>query len=180
MKRISKRITLVTLSLAMALMMLVNPAMAQEQDFSYVSERYETLGHFNYWPLEEKAAFSAWLEEQDDERAVEYRNFQVHAVPGENNLTLEKALDIARQSIIAKYDIKETVLSEKFEVATYFWSLQHDGPDRPMISSENPAWWFFFSVIDYRDMDDLGYYSVVIYEKTMEVKIYDPSNRSVG
>ena len=72
------------------------------------------------------------------------------------------------------------MLSEKYKAATYFWSFSLDGPDRPVISLENPAWWFLFSVIDNRDTDDLEFYSVIIYEKTMEVKIYDPSNRSVG
>lgn len=117
MKGILKRLTLATLILAMALTLIALPSMAEEEPYSiysFINERHDALGDFDKWPLEEKAAFSEWCIEQGIEQ------YCVYGMPGKDNMTVEEALDLARQGIIDKYAIKETVLREKFWVEMEF------------------------------------------------------------
>jgi len=176
MKGISKRITLVTLALAMALTLIASPSMAEEWEdtpYSFINERYETLGDFDYWPLEEKAAFSEWCVEQ----GIEPPFLWVYGMPGENNMTFEEALDLARQAIIAKYAIKEAVLRGKFKVeAEFIIQLENENGwvfGGALIDQDHPIWRLTFRVKDYNDIMDLGHYLVYIYDQTKEMEIYN-------
>ena len=172
MKGILKRLALVALVAVMA--MMASLAMAEVEPvsvFAFINDRYETLGYFEDWSLDEKAAFSTWLEMQTDEDSVGYRTTKAHGLPGEGNMTLEEAVELARQGIIAKYDIKEGVLHEKFKVIIDFYIYFENHFIDHLISPDNPLWSIIFQVIDYNDMDDLENYYVYINDKTGEMEI---------
>ena len=176
MKGILKRLTPVTLVLAMALALMASPSVAEEQlvsnYYGYIIERSETLGDFDNWPPEEKTAFSAWLKEH-------YRDTDnvVPGVPDERNMKMAEAVETARQGVIAKYAIKEAVLREMFyeDVTFYEYSFRDDAFD-----ADQPMWVIFFRVKNYRDYgDDLGNYIVKLYDQTKEMVITSAAD-SVG
>ena len=176
MKGILKRLTLVTLVFAMETALMASPSMAEEQlvgnYYAYILERSETLGDFDNWPSEEKAAFSVWLKERfTDEDNV------VYGVPGEGNMKLAEAVETARQGVVAKYAIKEAVLREMFYEDVTFCTYS---PWDDAIDADHPMWQIFFRVKNYREYgDDLGYYDVKLYDQTKEMEITSAAD-SVG
>ena len=184
MKGFFHRITLVTLSLAMALTLMLTPSMAEEMlcsGYAFINERYETLGDFDYWPLEEKAAFSEWRREhaeQGDKDALYEVSVMVYGVPGEDNMTLEEAVNLARQGIIAKYAVKEAVLLGKFkaEVEFFIHFYNEFNFEGAVIDQDHPMWRMTFRVKDYDDMEELGHYTVMIYDRTREMVLYSAAD----
>lgn len=174
MKGILKRLTLTALILATAI--AASPSMAEGlySGYAFINERHEELGDFDTWPLEEKAAFSEWqreLAEQGDKDAQYEISAVVYGVPGEDNMTLEEAVELARQGILAKYAVKAEVLLGKFKVeASYFTHF---------MDYEVPLWMIDFRVKDYDDMMDLGHYLVYIFDQTREMELYNAAD-SVG
>ena len=184
MKGILKRLTLVILVFAMAMVLMASPSMAvmatasmAEEElvtnyYAYILERSETLGDFDNWPLEEKAAFAAWVKERfpDDEN-------HVCGVPGEENMKMAEAIEMARQGIVEKYAIKEAVLWEMFyEDVTFYTHFFYD----EAFDADGPMWVIFFRVINYREYgDDLGFYTVILYDQTKEMVITSAAD-SVG
>jgi hypothetical protein len=127
----------------------------QEKAFyDYIEEKTKTLGWFYDWSLEEMATFTEWMKEQ----GIPCYN-DVFGLPGEDNMTAMDAVELARESVIDKYDIKETVLDEKFKVQIEFNVLDPD----------NPLWVIRFEVKDPKDGVDLGFYLIYIDDQTEEV-----------
>ena len=176
MKGILKRLTLVTLVFAMAMALMASPSMAEEQlvgyYYGYIIEKSETLGDFDSWPLEEKAAFGVWVKEHfPDEDNV------VYGVPGEGNMKMAEAIETARQGVIAKYAIKEAVLREMFyeDVVFLTYDRWNDAVD-----ADHPMWQIFFRVKNYREYgEDLGDYHVNLNDQTKEMEITSAAD-SVG
>lgn len=83
----------------------------------------------------------------------------MNGIPDEDNMTEEDALQIAWDAVIDKYDIKETVLAEKFKVQIFF----------NVFDPDNPIWDIQFRVKDGVDVNEFGYYSVDIDDQTREV-----------
>ena len=178
MKGILKRLTLVTLVLAMAMTLMAGPSMAGSsmtedeqisEVYGYIFEREATaLGRFQTWPLEEKAAFSDWvrhLAEQGNEVAKRELSTGVYSVPGKDNMTLEEATELTRQGIIAKYGVEEEALVGNTYVEAAFYTRFFD--------YEAPHWQIGFQI------KGVGNFYVEIVDRTKEITIWGPGE-SVG
>lgn len=124
-------------------------------DYAYINERYDALGDFDDWPLEEKAGFSAWMAAEGMPQAE-----IVHGLPGEVNMIIEDVTDLAKKAVIAKYDVKEEVLDELFKVQVTF----------NVINPNKPLWAVEYRVKDGVDVNDLGYYRVEIDDYTGDIE----------
>ena len=166
-KGILKRLTLVTLVFAMAVALMASSSMAEDESILYLSKMEATLGRFQDWPLEEKAAWSEYLRqraEKGDEYALYELSGVVHSLPGEDNMTIEEAIDLTRQGIIAKYGMEEAALLWSFEVEASFYTL--------FLGYEVPRWEICYKV---KGCD----YYVSIVDQTGEMNIFKTGD-SVG
>ena len=59
----------------------------------------------------------------------------------------------------------------KFKVEVDFFT-HFDAEGYSNVDLDNPIWWIVFRVKYYRDMEVLGHYTVVIYDKTQEMELY--------
>jgi len=167
MKNILKRLTLVTLVFAMATALMASPSMAEDESVSHLSQMETTLGKFQTWPLEEKTAWSEYLRqraEQGDRYALFELSDMVNSLPGEDNMTLEEAIDLARQGIIAKYGVEEASLLGNFGMEASFYTL--------FLGYEVPRWEICYKV---KGCD----YYVSIVDQTGEMNIFKTGD-SVG
>jgi hypothetical protein len=167
MKGILKRLTLVTLVFAMATALMASPSMAEDESILHLSQMEATLGKFQTWPLEEHAAWSEYLRqraEQGDEYALFELSGTVHSLPGEDNMTFEEAIGLARKGIIAKYGVEEAALLGNLGAEASFYTL--------FLGYEVPRWEICYKV---KGCD----YYVSIVDQTGEMNIFKTGD-SVG
>lgn len=126
----------------------------EHSNYPYIEERHKTLGEFDDWSLEDKAGFSEWMEEQGYPQDT-----VVNGLPGDDNMKAEDVVAQARQTVLDKYDIKDTVLDGMFKVQTTY----------NVIDPDAPLWIIEFRVKDGVDVNDLGYYRVEILDATGEI-----------
>ena len=156
---------------AMSLLMMVSPVTAEEEPYSlyaFINERVETLGDFDDWPFEEKAAFSAWCTQED----IAYR--VVFGIPGEGNMTPEEVAEMLKAAIIDKYGIAPE-LFEQYNVQIDFivgfgdeaaWAVfDYVPPD-----AANPLWEVVFRLKEMEDQSAYdAYYFAYVYDQAREV-----------
>lgn len=119
----------------------------------YIETKSKTLGDFEDWSLEDKAAYSAWLKERNIPQP-----YCVYGLPEEDNLEVETAIDLARKAVVSKYALKEETFAQ-FKVQVTFNVLDPD----------NPLWTIAFRVDEGNDVNDLGYYRADIDDHTGEI-----------
>lgn len=132
---------------------------------TYIAEKGEELGNFGDWSLEDKHEYSLWVESQGIPQ-----DQTVHGLPGEDNMSEEEAVLLAKETIAEVYRLKEAAL-EKFNVQVEF----------NVIDSENPVWQIYFDVKDSDDFAALGLYRVFIDDTTKEIiKLEDASDYAIS
>ena len=124
----------------------------------YISEKSETLGDFDDWTLEDKAAYSAWMQERNIPQP-----YYVYGLPGTDNMDAADVIGMAREAVTQKYDLKEETM-EQFKVQVTL----------NVIDPDNPLWSIAFRAKEGKDVNDLGYYRVDIDDHTGNiVHLYD-------
>jgi len=130
-----------------ALLLAVGACVAETDNtevsaYAFINERYEALGDFDYWPLEEKAAFSAWCAEEGIDAGP------VYGLPGEDNMTAEEAVEMAKAAIVEKYGVLPE-LYEKYNVQIDFLiGVFVKGVYDKDPSPEDPLWGIVFRLKD--------------------------------
>ena len=131
---------------------------------TYIAEKGKELGSFGDWSLEDKHEYSLWVEAQGIPQ-----DQTVHGLPGEDNMSRDEAVQMAKETIMKAYRLKEAAL-DRFNVQVEF----------NVIDAECPVWQIYFDVKDTGDFAALGLYRVFINDATREiVKLEDASSYAI-
>lgn len=128
-------------------------------DIPYIEEHSEKLGPYDDWSLEDKAGYSEWVKEQGNLDEHIFNASIVNGLLTEDNMTAKDVVAKARQAILDKYDVKAAVLDGKFKIQMTF----------NVIDPSAPLWEIEFRAKDGEDVNDIGYYSVVILDSSGEI-----------
>lgn len=131
---------------------------------TYIAEKGKELGNFGDWSLEDKHEYSLWVEAQGIPQ-----DQTVHGLPGEDNMSRDEAVQLAKETIMKAYRLKENALA-RFNVQVEF----------NVIDAANPVWQIYFDVKNTDDFAALGLYRVFINDATREiVKLEDASSYAI-
>lgn len=131
---------------------------------TYIAEKGKELGNFGDWSLEDKHEYSLWVEAQGIPQ-----DQTVHGLPGEDSMSREEAVQLAKETIMKAYCLKENALA-RFNVQVEF----------NVIDADNPVWQIYFDVKNTDDFAALGLYRVFINDATKEiVKLEDASSYAI-
>lgn len=131
---------------------------------TYIAEKGKELGSFGDWSLEDKHEYSLWVAAQGIPQ-----DQTVHGLPGEDNMSRDEAVQLAKETIMKTYRLKKTALA-RFNVQVEF----------NVIDAGNPVWQIYFDVKNTDDFAALGLYHVSINDATREiVKLEDASSYAI-
>lgn len=89
------------------------PSPEQQALDSYFESMYEQFGNFEQWTYQQKAEFSSKEAELGFVKSI------VYGLPKDSDISEQKAIEIAREAIVEKYELTDATL-ERFSIGTSF------------------------------------------------------------
>jgi len=93
----------------------------------------------------------------------------VKGEPGENDITKEKAIDVATNALVQKYALKQETLNRFSSHAEF-----------NVVNPDSPEWCIDFSPTNPDELSEIGYYYVTVNSKTGEVIQMTSASADVG